>query len=125
MADWAGASGAGGAADALQQILVNKLMQAKFDEQKRQALAQEAAQAAERQQRADEFRASQGQRMTEFVADRDRLIRFARETLECSIAYRSEMIIGRATRNAVATLQNLSGSRYNPNSYLFRAVCTA
>lgn len=71
MTSWAGAAGAGAAANNLQQILENRLMQAKQAEMERSARAQEAQQQAEMAQRAEQFRASQQMQLTNLSDNRD------------------------------------------------------
>lgn len=65
MASWAGAYGAGGGSDALRQLVADRLVQAKFAEEQRQAQAREAADAADRAQRGQQFTANQAMQMQE------------------------------------------------------------
>lgn len=71
MASWAGAYGAGGATDALRQLVADRLTQAKFAEEQRQAQAREAADAADRAQRGQQFTAQQALAMAELSGRRD------------------------------------------------------
>lgn len=71
MASYAGAYGAGGASDALRQLVADRLVQAKFAEEQRQAQAREAAMTADRQQQAQQFAANQGLQMAELSGRRD------------------------------------------------------
>jgi hypothetical protein len=71
MADWAGAYGAGGAADALQQLVAQKFLERKQAELERAQRVQEAQAQAEMAQRGDHFRQSQQLQLTNLAADRD------------------------------------------------------
>lgn len=71
MADYAGAYGAGGAAQALDSLLAQKFLERKQAEVERAARAQEAAETAARAQQADQFRQTQARQFAELAATRD------------------------------------------------------